>query len=311
MKTSGFMIIKNGVIQGYPFIEAVLSALPICDEFLISEGYSSDETWKLLCKLQDKYPDKIKLFRDNWRGKVWKGEIIASMSNVLKRRCKGEYCLYVQANEIIHESTTKEIRNLLKFYPNVEIFLLPFFNIVGDKFLFDIQFRKRLVKNLDYIIVKGDGYQLGYDVKKLILIRPRKFLNYLLHRVGERTFYLSKPIYRYRALFPKNYIKKLETRFELYHNDTDIIAFNEEYKIAKNILSNIDVSKSSSNLFWENIASFFEDSYWKFSSYGVSRGIIGIIHDHPRIMRHLLGKWKYEFEDVAKYLSKNRNDIQL
>jgi len=309
MKISGFLIIKNGVAQGYPFIEAILSALPVCDEFLISEGYSSDETWKLLCKLQEKYPDKIKLFRDHWRGKVWKGEIIASMSNVLKKRCKGEYCLYIQANEIIHESTIKEIRNLLKFYPNVEIFLFPFFNILGDKFLLEIQFRKRLVKNLDYIIVKGDGYQLGYDVGKLIL-RPRKFLNYLLHRIGERNVYLTKPVFRYRAPFPKNYIKKLETRFELYHDDMDINAFSEEYKIAKNILSSINVDKYSSNLFWEKISGFFENSYWKLNPDSVSQGIMGIIHEHPEIMRHLLGKWEYDSEDSIRYLLKKGKNIK-
>ena len=35
---SGFMIAKNLLKQGYPFVEAVASALPVCDEFLISDG---------------------------------------------------------------------------------------------------------------------------------------------------------------------------------------------------------------------------------------------------------------------------------
>ena len=41
---SGFMIVKDVLRQGYPFVEAIASALPICDEFLISDGYSTDGT---------------------------------------------------------------------------------------------------------------------------------------------------------------------------------------------------------------------------------------------------------------------------
>ena len=305
MKISGFMIIKNGVVQGYPFIEAILSALPVCDEFLISEGYSSDETWKLLCELQEKYPDKIKLFRDKWQGKTSSGEILASMSNILKKRCKGDYCLYIQANEIIHELTIREIKDLILFYPDIDIFLLPFFNIMGDKYLFETQFRKRLVKNLDYIIVKGDAYQLGYDIKRLIL-KPKKFLKFLLHRIGERSFYISKPIFRYRALFPKNYIKKLETRFELYHDDKSRLPFKEEYDVVKEIWSSTNIYKTSPSLFWEQVMEFFKKEYWKLSQYVVAQGVIGTLDDHPQLIKHLLGKWEYNPEDSLYLISKQK-----
>ena len=52
---SGFMIVKDVVAQGYPFLEAITAALPVCDEFLISEGFSSDYTWDALQWLQQKF----------------------------------------------------------------------------------------------------------------------------------------------------------------------------------------------------------------------------------------------------------------
>ena len=64
MTISGFMIVKNVVCQGYPFLEAIVSALPVCDEFLISDGFSTDHTWDALQLLKAKYPVKIKLLQD-------------------------------------------------------------------------------------------------------------------------------------------------------------------------------------------------------------------------------------------------------
>ena len=48
---SGFMIAKDLLGQGYPFVEAIASALPICDEFLVSDGYSSDGTYEVLQRI--------------------------------------------------------------------------------------------------------------------------------------------------------------------------------------------------------------------------------------------------------------------
>ncbi|MDF2441628.1 MAG: hypothetical protein JWN98_2612, partial [Abditibacteriota bacterium] len=66
MNLSAFMVLRNGVALGYPFIEAILSLLPACDEFVISEGYSDDETWLWLERLQARFPEQIRLLRRHW-----------------------------------------------------------------------------------------------------------------------------------------------------------------------------------------------------------------------------------------------------
>ena len=62
---SGFMITKNVLEQGYPFVEAIASALPICDEFLISDGYSTDGTFEVLQRISRLNP-KVKVDQYHW-----------------------------------------------------------------------------------------------------------------------------------------------------------------------------------------------------------------------------------------------------
>ncbi len=61
-KISCFMNVRNVLSQGYPFVQSILAALPICKEFVISDGYSNDGTFETLKALKDKYP-KIDLVR--------------------------------------------------------------------------------------------------------------------------------------------------------------------------------------------------------------------------------------------------------
>ena len=50
---SGLTIIRNGVRLNYPFIEAIRSALSICDEYIVVAGDSDDETLEALAALGD------------------------------------------------------------------------------------------------------------------------------------------------------------------------------------------------------------------------------------------------------------------
>ena len=44
MKVSGFSFLRDGVKLGYPFVESIRSALPVCDEFIVAVGRSDDGT---------------------------------------------------------------------------------------------------------------------------------------------------------------------------------------------------------------------------------------------------------------------------
>ena len=44
MKVSGFSICRNAVKFDYPIVEAIRSALPVVDEFVVNVGQSNDGT---------------------------------------------------------------------------------------------------------------------------------------------------------------------------------------------------------------------------------------------------------------------------
>jgi len=48
MKVSGFTIIRNARLMGYPIIQSVSSILDIVDEFVIEVGQSDDDTVELI-----------------------------------------------------------------------------------------------------------------------------------------------------------------------------------------------------------------------------------------------------------------------
>ena len=215
---SGFMALQNAVETGYPFVESIASALPICDEFLIADGYSSDGTWDCLNELKRRYPDRIKLYQDQWP--AWRnyGKVMVTVSNALRARCRGDYCLYVQANEVMHEASLDEIRRLPLLNPGIELFRFPYCNYLGpdDQVVFD--FRRRLFANTPRIALVGDAYDAGY-LRWPLMKTPRRFLRYLLHREGEKACYLRDPYHRYWGIFPTGYLTKLKQRSAAYDNE--------------------------------------------------------------------------------------------
>ena len=59
MLVSGLTIIRIGVRLNYPFIEAIRSALSICDEYIVVAGDSDDETPDYLAALGIQFQDQI------------------------------------------------------------------------------------------------------------------------------------------------------------------------------------------------------------------------------------------------------------
>jgi hypothetical protein len=228
---SGFMVVKDVVKQGYPFVEAVASVLPICDEFLISEGYSSDETFEVVQKMA-KLNKKIKIFRQKWpSAQNW--NVIGKMTNSLREKCKYDYILSIQANEIFHEDSLEFIKYLPKMCPNVNTFSFPFWHMVGNRKFLE-EFRLRFSKNLQSIIATGDAWTLG--VSKAFVVSkafasiwtPRKLLRYIGRGIQwtyansggnliSRAIYLPKPVFRYWSLFPKNHLEKMRRHAEMFN----------------------------------------------------------------------------------------------
>jgi hypothetical protein len=294
---SGFMVVKNVVAQGYPFLEAIRAAIPACDEFLVSDGYSTDGTWEALQVLQLAHPEKVRLFRDAWRGDTRRGAIIADMTNILKPRCRFEYCFNLQANEVIHEATCEQIRDLPGLYPHCEMFRLPFLNLMGPDLAWHVDFRRRIFRNQKHIVSQADGYDCGYT-RKMLWTHPRAFLQYLLHRAGERPAYLTRPIFRYRAIFPANYLVKLATRTRLFTRSTGTVA---ELEYARAVADGFGTAGADPRDFWANMQPFFDAAVGHENRSGLRRAwwqlplrSTPFPDQGPEIVRPLFGGWRYD-----------------
>jgi hypothetical protein len=103
LKIAGFTIIKNAVKYGYPVVESIISALPLCDAFYVSIGDGEDNTEELIRSINS---EKIVILQSIWDKSLTKnGEVLAAETNKAFQQIPSTYdwCLYLQADEALHE----------------------------------------------------------------------------------------------------------------------------------------------------------------------------------------------------------------
>jgi glycosyltransferase involved in cell wall biosynthesis len=133
MFISGLTIIRNGVQLDYPFLEAIRSALPICDEYVVIVGKSDDDTLEAVEGLRE---PKIRIIETVWSERVKPQRyVLAQQTNIGLHICRGDWVIYLQGNEILHESSLPRILGLMEKHNHdqrVEAFLLERLTFWGD-----------------------------------------------------------------------------------------------------------------------------------------------------------------------------------
>jgi hypothetical protein len=133
IKISGFSYVRNGFSYGVPFIQAITSILPICDEMVIAVGDSNDGTKEALLALKD---SKIKVIDTVWDMQQREGgKIFAQQTNIALAGTTGNWAFHIQADEVIHENDlSKIVEAIHKENTNLAIdgFILPFLHFWGD-----------------------------------------------------------------------------------------------------------------------------------------------------------------------------------
>ena len=105
MKVSGFTIIRNAIKYDFPVVEAISSALPLCDEFVVAVGDCEDGTLELIQSINS---PKIKIVRTVWEEEKYHSknlEILAVETNkAFKEISKdSDWAFYIQSDEALHE----------------------------------------------------------------------------------------------------------------------------------------------------------------------------------------------------------------
>lgn len=124
MKISGFTIARGAVTFGYPLRESVLSLLPLVDEFVIGVGDMDDGTYEMLEAIGD---PKIRLFRSTWdMSKREGGRVLSAETNKALERVTGDWAVYLQADEVLHEDDLPRLRQALERHAATGVDALEF-----------------------------------------------------------------------------------------------------------------------------------------------------------------------------------------
>ena len=168
--TLGIYLIAHDLeAYDYPFIEALDSALPIADELVINECGSTDGTLAALQAWAQK-SSKVQIVQsewiDNWRQ-------LAVLGNYCVPFLKTEWAWQLQADEIIHEDSYREIRRRIhEDYgndPDITAMNVHYTHFVANyETTFPFQY-DRLVR----IARRGRGWQLIGDACHLAGGDPR------------------------------------------------------------------------------------------------------------------------------------------
>jgi len=110
VKISGFTIARDAVRFDYPLAESLRSLLPLVDELVVAVGDCDDGTWELVQGIGD---PKIRAFRTVWD--TGQGEnVLSHETNKALDRCSGDWAVYLQADEVLHEDDLTVLRRDLE-----------------------------------------------------------------------------------------------------------------------------------------------------------------------------------------------------
>jgi len=132
MTISGFSFVRNAISLDYPIAEAIRSVLPLVDEFVVACGDSSDGTTELVRSIDP----KVKVIETVWDERDFvRGRVNAVQTDIALANCKGDWCIYLQADEVVHEKYLPVIYAACEKYledRRVEGFLFCYKHFWGD-----------------------------------------------------------------------------------------------------------------------------------------------------------------------------------
>jgi glycosyltransferase involved in cell wall biosynthesis len=167
MKVSGFTFCRNAVRYDYPLVESIRSILPVVDEFIVNVGRSDDGTLDLVRSIGD---PKITIIESVWDDSLRTGGLIYSQqTNLALARCTGDWALYLQADEVIHEDDLPKIVEAMHAHLGnraVRGLLFRYLHFMGDYWSVNPWFYHkavRIIRNNGEVESCGDA--VGFHLK--------------------------------------------------------------------------------------------------------------------------------------------------
>jgi len=128
---SGFTIVRNAVTLDYPIVPAIRSILELCDEVVVNVGKSDDGTRDVVAGLGD---PRVRVIDSVWDFSRGSGTL-AYETNRAMAACRGAWGVYIQADEVLHETGAAALREKIREWngeARVEGLLLDYHHFYGD-----------------------------------------------------------------------------------------------------------------------------------------------------------------------------------
>lgn len=126
---------RNTAKLYYPIRESILSILPLVDEYVVALGDCDDDDTTLE-QLESIGSDKIRIIHTVWDiEKFPRGMEHAHQTNIAKEACTGDWLIYLQADEVLHQQDLPLIKEQCAANlddERVEGFLLNYLHFFGD-----------------------------------------------------------------------------------------------------------------------------------------------------------------------------------
>lgn len=211
MKIAGFSFIRNGLKYDYPFVEAIKSVLPICDEFVVAVGNSDDETLDVVKNIDP----KVRIVETVWDDSLREGgRVLAVETDKAFQAISDDvdWCFYIQGDEVIHEKYLDAVVEGMKKWkdnPKVDGLLLNYLHFYGS---------------YDYV-----GSATNWYANEIRVVRNdksvRSFRDAQGFRIRNNEILKVKPIDAYMYHYgwvkdPRAMQQKQEDFNKLWHDDT-------------------------------------------------------------------------------------------
>ncbi|MCG2617661.1 glycosyltransferase family 2 protein [Terrimonas sp. NA20] len=219
MKVCGFSFVRNGVKLEYPFLEAIRSILPLCDEVIVAVGKSTDDTLEQIKSLGP----KITIIETVWEEGLVQGRVLAVETDKAFQAIPDKYdwCIYIQGDEVIHEKYHPVMRESMQQYlddKKVDGFLFHYTHFFGSYAYVGVNagwYRReiRIVRNNKEIFSYRDAQ--GFRKKPNDKLRVKLINAYIYHYGWVRK--------------PEAMREKEKQKIKLYDNNAAAISGYTEY----------------------------------------------------------------------------------
>lgn len=272
MKVTGFTFVKNALIYDYPVVEAILSILPICDDFVVAVGMSDDKTLELIQAID---PTKIRIIETEWDESLREGgRVLAVETNkaFAEVAADSDWAFYIQGDEVVHEKYLPSIKEAMERYKNdklVDGLLFNYLHFYGsydyvgasanwysheirviknDKSIYSYRdaqgFRKGENQKLTVVPIDAYIYHYGWVKDPRAMQKKRQNFNKLWHD----DTWIDENIEKVESFDYESHVRELK-RFDANHPEVmkpriEQLNWEFDYDISENRRSGKDKTKA-------------------------------------------------------------------